>query len=281
MTDRKPKLMPNSISALTRTLAFALLVWSSSSGLSHASPEGGAPREELEQPKQAALAAHNGMALVNTLPATFDPNQRAVAIALGGADSSSKTGIARFVGDVRLFGPLDLRLGLTYLSNVDVGQNQFEPVIGLRLRILQQAQHGIDLATALFYRRDRYTSDEGMIQLNVAAARRFDRLGLFANLAYGQDPEGDDRDGDAALAVLYEVALPLQVGVEGHVRFDIASDDPRREMRRQGPLDLQAGPVVHYALGPAILVAEAGVSAYRFENTRAGVYAIGGVGGVY
>ena len=274
--------MPNSICKLSHTLALAFLVWGGSSSLTHAAPgDATAPRDELEKPQQAALAAHNGMALVNTLPATFDPEQRAVAIALGGADSSSKTGIARLVGDVRLFGPLDLRLGLTYLSDVDVGQNQFEPVIGLRLRILQQKLHGIDLATALFYRRDRYTSDEGMIQLNVAVARRFDRLGLFANLAYGQDPEGDDRDGDAALAALYEVALPFQVGVEGHVRFDLASDDPDREERRQGPLDVQVGPVIHYALGPALLIAEAGVSAYRFERTRTGVYAIGGVGGVY
>ena len=103
---------------------------------------------------------------------------------------------------------------------------------------------------------------------------------MLANLAYGQDPEGDDRDGDAALALMYEALAALQVGIESHIRFDIASDDPRREMRKQGPLDLQAGPFVHYALGPALLVAEAGVSAYRFEQTRAGFYALAGVGGV-
>jgi hypothetical protein len=154
-------------------------------------------------------------------------------------------------------------------------------MVGLRLRILNQHAHGLDLATAVFYRRARYTSDEGMIQLNVAIGRRFDRLGMLANIAYGQDPEGDDRDADAALALLYEIATPLQLGIESHLRFDLASDDPRRAVRHQGPLDLQAGPVVHYAFGPALLVAQAGVSAYRFERTQLGLYAIGGVGGVY
>jgi hypothetical protein len=273
--------MQNAAWKLIRVTAATLLVWSSAAGSSRAAPGTVPPRDEIEQPGAAALAARNGMALANTLPATIDPEQRAMAIALGGYDSSASTGIARFVGDVHLIGPLDLRVGLSYLSDVDVGQHQFEPQVGLRLRILRQEQSGIDLATAVFYRRDRYASDEGMIQLNVAIGRRWDRLGILGNLAYGQDPEGDDRDGDVALAVLYELIAPLQVGVESHLRFDLASDDPRRSVRHQGPLDFQAGPFAHYAFGPALLIVEAGVSAYRFENTRAGVYALGGVGGVY
>jgi hypothetical protein len=273
--------MLNIVWNTVRICAGILLIWSSAVSVSRAAPGTSPERDEEAAPGVAAAAARSGMGLASTLPATADPEQRAMAIALGGYDTSSATGIARFIGEVHLFGPLDLRLGLTYLSDVDIGQHALEPQIGLRLRILQQSKHGIDLATAVFYRRDRYASDEGMIQLSVAISRRWDRLAVIGNLAYGQDPEGDDRDADAALALLYELATPVQVGIESHLRFDVASDDPRRRQRQQGPLDLQSGALLHYSFGPAILIAQAGVSAYRFEHTRAGVYALGGIGGMY
>jgi hypothetical protein len=85
-----------------------------------------APARDIESAARAELVARSGMGLMNTLPAALDPEQRVVVLGLGGYDSSQSAGIARLVGDVHLIGPLDLRLGLSYLSEVDVGQHQWE-----------------------------------------------------------------------------------------------------------------------------------------------------------
>jgi hypothetical protein len=234
-----------------------------------------------EGSKSAQLAARDGMALPNQMAARMEPNQRVVAVGLAGYDAATATGIARMVADVNIFGPLDLRAGLTYLSDVGPYQNKFEPQLGLRLRLLNQETAGVDLATAISYRRDRYTQDTGLVQAVLAVGRRWGHLGVLGNVAFGSDLEGDDRDGELGVALLYEAALQLQVGLESHVRFDLGSNDPRRQLRGQGAYDLQAGPVLHCAIGPAILTAETGISAYQFEHTRAGVYALGGLAGVY
>lgn len=205
----------------------------------------------------------------------------AIAVTLAGYDAASATGIARFSGDLNVIGPLDLRLGLTYMSNVEPDDNQFQPQVGVRVRLLSQEAFGIDLATAVLYRRDRYTQDEGLIQVVLAIGRRWGRFGALGNAAYGQDPEGDDRDGELALSLMYEAAVPLQLGLESHLRLDLLSDDPRRRVREQGPFDLQAGPIVHYSFGHAIVTVQTGFSSYRFEHTRTGLFALGGIGGVY
>jgi hypothetical protein len=143
------------------------------------------------------------------------------------------------------------------------------------LRLLTQNQAGIDLAAGLLYRRDRYTPDDGLVQAVLAIARHWGRVGLFGNLAYGQDMEGDDRDGELSLALLYERSVDLQLGFESHLRFDLSSEDPRRQMRGQGPFDLQLGPLAHYCLGSVIVTAQAGLSALKAEQTRTGVICAG------
>jgi hypothetical protein len=46
---------------------------------------------------------------------------------------------------------------------------------------------------------------------------------LFANLVYGQDPEGRERDGEVRLASLYDLG-GLQLGVDARVRLDLGEE---------------------------------------------------------
>jgi hypothetical protein len=124
--------------------------------------------------------------------------------------------------------------------------------------------------------------DASKARAMIAAGRRFGRLGLFANLGYGQDPEGDDREGEAALAALYSASNPLQLGFEAHARFDLFSSDPRRAMHKDAAAELTSGPVLHYALGPCMLLAQVGVSSIVGQHSvRPGAVALAGVGAGY
>jgi hypothetical protein len=101
--------------------------WASAHEIARASP--GASRDDAvaEDRFSSALTVRDGNALPMTMAAAMDPARRVVASAFGGYDAALSTGIARFVGDVNLIGPLDARVGMTYHSDVGVGQNQFQP----------------------------------------------------------------------------------------------------------------------------------------------------------
>ena len=48
------------------------------------------------------------------------------------------------------------------------------------MNLLAQSRQGVDLSTALFYRKERFTGDDGLVQGVLALGRRFGRIGLFA-----------------------------------------------------------------------------------------------------
>ena len=226
----------------------------------------------------AADAAAQGMLLPEVI-APGGGRSHAVADVIGGYDSAENTAVLRAIGDVQVIGPLDLRFGVTYTPDAPNGDVQ--PHFGLRVRALNQKSHGIDMALAVFYRMERFTDDEGLIQGLVSLGARFDRVGVFGHMSYGQDPEGDDREGDVAVAGLYRLSEPLQLGLETHVRFDLFSDDPKREARDDSEWDLIVGPTVNYSLGPVALIGQVGFRALETDQVHPGVIALGGVGGSY
>jgi len=237
------------------------------------------PVDEAPSHWNAGAAAQQGMLLPALIAPGSARDSAAVTQFVAGYDSARESAVMSAVGDVAVLGPVDLRFGLTYTP--EVAEGEVQPHFGLRLRFLDQAHHGVDAAALVLYRMERFTEDEGLIQGVFALGRRFGPLGIFANLAYGQDPEGDDREGEASLAALYAVSSPLQVGLESHLRVDLFSDDPNRELRGDPTFELTAGPTAHYSIGPVALLAQAGVSAVEIDHVRVGVIALGGVGGAY
>lgn len=224
----------------------------------------------------AVDSAEAGYFLPTVLTPGGDRKTRAVVNALGGYDDGKNTGVMRLVGDVNVIGPLDLRLGLTYTPGIEDGELQ--PQGGARVRVLNQASHEIDLAVSLFYRMERFTDDEGFIQGLVSVGRRWGRLGVMGHFGYGQDPEGDDRVGDAALALLYTVAPAFMLGLESELKLDLLSDDPKREEREDSEFELTVGPIAQYSTGSIGLIAQAGVHTLNFENSSStGAIVLGGV----
>jgi hypothetical protein len=245
----------------------------SASANSEAQPQTTSPRWD------AAASARYGL----TLPSLVAPGSlhtgRVTVTSLGGYERVRSSAIMRSYVDARLFGRLDVRAGVTYLPNYARGPVQ--PYAGLRLRLLDQDTHGVDLALGAFYRSDRFPGDDGFAELLVALGKRFGRLGTFANLTYGQDFEGDDFAGTVSIAALYELVPQAQLGFESRINVDLGSNDPRRKVRKDPDLDGHAGALLTYAWGPVSLLAQGGASAMRVNNTRIGAFALTGLSAAY
>jgi hypothetical protein len=228
-------------------------------------------------PSEARQSVEAGLLLPTTLPAAVGVTP-AVVTALGGYDGARHGAALSAVADIRVWGPLAVRLGASYLPQSAADERTMQPQVGLRLQVLDQGHHGLDAGVGLLFKRDRYSYDGGEVELAVMAARRLGRLGMFANAALGQDPEGDDREGTINAAALYGVGPHLQLGVDARVRFDVFSSDGRRSARGEPGLDLAAGPTAAVPVGPVAFVAQLGYSVLRLGGrTEGGLLALGGL----
>ncbi len=70
----------------------------------------------------------------------------------------------------------------------------------------------MDGAVAVLYKAEGFNEPEGEIELVLSAGKRLGRTMLLANLAYGQDPEARERDGEVRAAALVRVGQRAAVG---------------------------------------------------------------------
>ena len=236
--------------------------------------------ETTKQPHwDAAASIQHGQTFATLVPPGSNEASFTTVTLLSGYDAAYDSFAMRAHADTRIWGPVDFRAGMTYVPNGVSGSVQ--PHLGLRVRLLNQDRQGIDLAVGAFYRMERFTPDDGMFQGLITAAWHHERLGVFANLTYGQDGEGDDRESDVALGAVYQLRDDLHVGVEAHTRFDLGSNDPRRVMRNDSKLDAYVAPTFSYSFGPVALLAQVGASTTHRDQWRTGVLALGGLAGAY
>jgi hypothetical protein len=230
---------------------------------------------EIVPAADVATAARDGA----FLPSTLSPRVGAVPAlvsAYGGYDSAHEAAIGTVVTEVRLWGPVAIRIGVEY-SPI---RNEPRPTVGGRVQLLRQERHGVDGALGVFYRPEGFTEPEGEIETFASIGRRFDRVSLLGNLVYGQDPEGNERDGEVRAGALY-AAGRFTLGLDARFRFAIGTQ--KGTMAAAEPkLDLLAGPVAMVAVGPLLLFAEAGPSLLKVGGeTSFGVAGVSGVGAVF
>jgi hypothetical protein len=226
-------------------------------------------------PPELETAVREGALLPSTLTPRVGGNA-ALAFGFAGYDGARSAPIGSATAEVRVWGPFALRGGAEY-STV---RKEARPTIGGRVQLLHQARHGVDGSLSVFYRPEGFTEPEGEIETFVSLGRRFDRLSVFGNLVYGQDPEGNERDGEVRFASLY-AAGRWSFGVDSRLRFAIGT--PKSAMAQAEPkFDLMAGPIATATVGPVALFAQAGPSVLKAtDRTSTGVAAIGGVGSVF
>jgi hypothetical protein len=214
------------------------------------------------------------MFLPTTIGARTD-SQRAYFVAFGGYDSAQHSARSEALVDVSILNWLAARAGFVYTQR----PNRTRPTLGLRAQALSQERSGIDLGIGGFYRPEGFTQSEGEIELVVAAARQFGRLTTFANVAYGQDPEAAERDGELRLGALYTVNGSVQAGMDARLRVDLGSEPGKRRAEGGADYDLVVGPTASYAIGPIAAIVQAGVSVFGVSPARPGGVAMLGVAG--
>jgi hypothetical protein len=197
---------------------------------------------------------------------------RAMITTYGGFDGARAKPMMGAAAEVQLWGPIAIRGGAEYST----GTETMRPTIGARIQILRATAHGIDASLGSFYRPEGFTEPEGEIETVVALGRRFSGISLLGNLVYGQDPEGNERDGEIRFAALSDTE-GWAVGFDGRARFAIGTQNSPKAAA-EPKFDIVAGPIAMITVGPVAFFAQAGASVLKTTETRAGVAALGGLG---
>jgi hypothetical protein len=224
-----------------------------------------------------ALSTAEGAFLPLTLLPSVGP-ARAQGSVMGGYDSARSSPRMESYAEARIFGPIALRLGA---SLRDEGpENALAPSLGARVQVLRRDRAGIDGAVALTYKAEGFTEPEGELEAVLAVGTRIGRFLILGNLAYGQDGEGNERDGELRAATLYQAMSRLQLGLDARGRFDLGSNHDTLKAKNEPLYDLDVGPVLTATLGPVALNLHGGASVIRRvdEQTAVGAIVLGGVG---
>lgn len=226
------------------------------------------PSERAEEPakvpykERASESAKAGMFLPWSMAPRTD-SQRAFLKAAGGYDSVRRGALFDSTMDVTLWGPIALRVGVDYGERKD---SDARPSGGLRVQALKQERHAIDMSIGVFYRPEGFTEPEGEIEGVIAFGRRIERWLLIANLVYGQDPEGHERDAEVRLGTLYEAISRVLIGIDTRARFDLGTEEEKLEEEGGAKYDLVLGPTLNYSPGWVSIIANAGFRGVGYEG---------------
>jgi hypothetical protein len=227
--------------------------------------------DEVAPPVRVETSAASGTFLAFTHSASLE-SQRAYGVGVGGYDSARSTGLFEATAEVRVWGPIALRGGAVYTS----GDERLRPSFGLRVQALRESASGLDMSAGVFYRPEGLTEPEGEVEAVLSAGRHLGNTYLLGNLVYGQDAEGNERDGEVRVAALHPITSRLLLGLDGRLRFDLGSKD--RPGKDEPELDALVGPAASLALGPVALLLHGGGSAYRTTSTAYGAFVLAGLG---
>ena len=239
--------------------------------------------EDIPEPDLTAGGHVARSGPVNVLPESTSArvnDDRVTATTWAGYDGGTRAPLLTATVEARIVGRVVFVAGAGYTADMP-GAAALRPQLGFRAQLLDQTKHGIDGGAAVMYRQDLFTNEEGFFQGVVALERRQGPVRVVGNLLYGQDGEGDDHDGEARVAALFETRPGLLVGMDGRYRHDLWSSDPNRVARSRPEYELMAGPTVSYTRGSWAVMAETGLSTVRTTITRSGVIALAGIGSTF
>lgn len=226
----------------------------------------------------ATPSTNSSHVLPGALSAELDPNTRAVGSGWGGYDGATHNPVASATAEAWIVPRLSLMAG--FGSTTQPGDVRLRAQGGLRLMVLEQARHGVNVTLGFLYREDRFTDEEGMLEWSALVSRRFgDNLALV-RLLYAQDGEGDDHEGEVRAAFVHDVgrggAAGLHWGVDAYARTSLGSSDPHRFEHANPTLEFSATPVLAYTLHRWSVLTEAGVAGQKVDRLRTGALVLGG-----
>jgi hypothetical protein len=234
------------------------------------------PSIEDRPAESAQIAVGDGSFLPETLSARVG-SLRAFGFGSAGYDSSRRGPVIDSGVEAGVWGPFALRFQATYSNDTE----RMRPSIGGRAQVLRQEKHGLDGAITLFFKTEGFTETEGEIETFASIGRRFERFSIVGDLVYGQDPEGNERDGEVHAALFHQHRW-LMYGLDSRVRFAIGTQRGRAATT-EPIFDFIGGPVAMAATGIGALFAQVGPSAFQLDHgrTELGIAALAGLGAAY
>jgi len=188
---------------------------------------------------------------------------RAIATATATLDGAKHTNTVDLNGEIQVFGPV--RLVLRVDNALAGGNGKARPGIGAAVQLLDERKHGVAGSAYVSYRAEGFTEAEGEIEGLMSFGKQFGRVHGTLNLAYGQDPDGVERDGELALGLHVEPIRGLFTGVIGRFRDALGSNgDKGTGILR----DALGGASATYVIGSFGLTATAGIAGVETTTTR-------------
>lgn len=233
-----------------------------------------------QAPPRAADVAREGQLLPQTFSATIGHKQ-VIGVFTGGYDSAANQG-PQFGALVegQLFNRVALRVGVEYQDAI----HSVYPSVGLRVGLLRQDQHKVDLAVIGQYKNLGFSEASGEFEVGVLVGHRWGKLGAQANALYGQGLDAGERDAELRASLLWFAHPRLNAGLDMRARIDLGADDPGRVKNKlESNFDFLGGVIGQVTVVEhLVLMAEVGPHVVVVqEKPSAGVAAIAGVGATY
>jgi hypothetical protein len=259
---------------LPRLLVVSPLVLSASVSLAHAE----AADDSAIEDAASAHAAANEDSFTPGLTHATGPKLAGIA-AIATLDGASHSNVVDLNGEVQVWGPFRLVLRVDNVFATSDGKAR--PGIGAAWQFLDERTFGVAGSAYVQYKAEGFTEGEGEIEGLMSFAKQLGAVHGTLNLAYGQDPDAVERDGEIALGLHVEPIRGLFTGVVGRFRDALGSNgDKGTGILR----DALGAATATYAIGRIGLTASAGIAGVKLtgkDSMTAGPAAAFSVGTVF
>lgn len=178
-------------------------------------------------------------------------------------------------GEVQILGPI--RLVLRVADVTDTAR----PGIGAAVQFLDEAKHGVASSAYFLYKTEGFSELEGELEGLVSFGKQLGPVRGTLNLAYGQDPEGAERDGEVALGFHVEALRGLFAGVVGRYRDALGSDGDKSTKIIRDVLGGASATLAVGRFGVTAIAGFAGVETVTSGSMQTGAAAALAVGAVF
>ena len=174
-----------------------------------------------------------------------------------GWNGAQRQATVDLIGEVDLVGPL--RAIVRVAGELGTAA---KPGAGLGVQWLDEAKHGVSASVYLMAKTEGFTESEAEIEATLSFGRHLERFHVAVDLAYGQDPEAKERDGELAIAVDANVTRAWFVGVVGRARDALGSAGGKSGVVQ----DAFAGVSSTYVIGRFGITTSAGIAGVRLHD---------------
>jgi hypothetical protein len=200
---------------------------------------------------------------------------KGIATSTLGYNSASKATTLDFNAEIQVWGPFRLVL------RVDNVTEKARPGIGAAAQFLDEHKHGVAGSAYFSYKAEGFTEGEGELEGLVAFGKQLGPLHGTLNVAYGQDPEGNERDGEVALGLHVEALPNLFTGVVGRYRDALGSNGDKGTGILRDALGAASATYVLGRFGVTATAGVAGVELLSVGSMKAGVAGALAVGAAF